>query len=84
MISRERCSHFESELELILRQLIDERVDSEGSLIVSIDAVVHNKELAVWRINYESSHCFKVSQVHAFVKVTVIKNNRSRVTLSDS
>ena len=51
VISRKGSSNFESKLQFILGKLIDERVNPEGSLIVSIDSVVHNKELSIRWVN---------------------------------
>ena len=51
VISRKGSSNFESKLQFILGKLINERVDPEGSLIVSIDSVVHNEELSIRWVN---------------------------------
>ena len=51
VISWKGSSNFESKLQFILGKLIDERVNPEGSLIVSIDSVVHNEKLSIRWIN---------------------------------
>ena len=51
VISRKGSSNFESKLQFILGKLINERVNPEGSLIVSIDSVVHNEKLSIRWVN---------------------------------
>ena len=77
MVGRESGSDFESELELVLRELIDERVYAERRLVVSIDAVVHDEELAIGRVDDEGPHGLEVPEVHALVKVAVVKHHRA-------
>ena len=42
VILRELGAHFDREAEPIPRLFIDERIDAEGSWVLSIDAVVHD------------------------------------------
>jgi hypothetical protein len=79
VVCREGRSHFKSELELVLIDLVDEGVNAEGRLVVSVYAIVHDEELSIRGIYYECFHGFKVSQVDTLMEVTVIKYHRSLV-----
>lgn len=79
MIRRECCPHFERELQLVLRYFIDEGVYPEGCLIVSVDSVVHDQELTIWRVNCKCFHCLEVPHIYALVKIAIIKDNGSEL-----
>ena len=74
VIWRELRSHLHRELKFILWHLIYEGVNAEWSWILSIDAVIHYEELAIWRLNCHSFHCFEVTYVHTLVEVAVIEH----------
>ena len=50
VILRELGAHFDREAEPVPRLFIYERIDAEGSRVLSIDAVVHHEELTIRRI----------------------------------
>lgn len=60
VVGREAAPDFESKLKFEWGLLINEWVNSEGSRIFTIDAVVHHEELTIWRRNSQCLHCFKV------------------------
>lgn len=72
MVGRKGSADLKRKLELVLRELIDERVYAEGCLIIAVDAVVHYEELSIWRVDSECLHRFEVPQVNALMEVAVI------------
>ena len=75
MVLRKLCPHFNRESELILRNLINERIDSERCRVFSIDTIVHDQEFSIWWINCYCFHCFKITDIHTLVKIAIIKDN---------
>ncbi len=73
MVGREVRPYFESQLEFVLGELIYEGVNSEGGLVVSIDPVIHDEKLSIWRVNAEGFHGFKVPHIHTLMEVAIIK-----------
>ena len=74
VIWRELSSHLHRKLKFILRHLIYEGVNAERSWVLSVDSIIHYKELTVWWLNRHSFHCFKVAYVHTLVEVAVIEH----------
>lgn len=79
MIRWECCPHLKCELQFVLRYFIDEGVNPEGRLIVTVDSVVHDQELAIRRVNRECLHCLKVSNIYTLVEVAIIKDYGSEL-----
>ena len=79
VVLRELRPHLYSELELILRYLVDERVNAERCRVLTIDTVVHYEKFAVWRLNGDCFHCLEVADVHALVEVAVIEDHTAHV-----
>lgn len=73
VVSWESGPNLEGELKLILRHFIYEGVDPERCLIVTVDTVVHDQELTIRRVDDQRFHGLKVSQIHAFMEVAIIK-----------
>ena len=44
-------AHFDCEAQAIAGLLVDERVDAEGRAVLAVNAVVHDEELAVRRVD---------------------------------
>ena len=51
MILWELGTHLDSEAQTIATFLINEGIDAEGSCVFTVDAIVHDKEFAVRRID---------------------------------
>jgi hypothetical protein len=51
VVGREVRSDLESQLQLVLGHLVNERIDPEGRLVVSVDTVVHHQELPIRRVD---------------------------------
>ncbi len=64
----------DSELELVLTELIDKGEDLVGGLELRGDPVVHNNELAIRRHNSEALGGLEVTGIHALMEVTVIED----------
>ena len=75
VIRWEVSSHLDGELQLVLVDLVDEWVDSERCLVFSVDAVVHDQELAIRWVNSDSLHGFKVTRVHTLVEVAIVEHD---------
>ena len=73
MILRELGSDFDGEPESVARLLIDERVNAERCRVLSVDAVVHDEELAIWRVDRDCLHGFEVSRIDALVEVAIVE-----------
>ena len=77
MILRELSTYLHCEAQAIPSVLIDERVDAEWGRILAVYAIVHDKELAIRRVDRHSFHRLKVVRINALMKVAVIENNAS-------
>lgn len=79
MVLREVSSNFNCETQLIGVDLIDKRVDAERSRVLSINAIVHDKEFTIWRLNGYCFHCLEVPCVDTLMEVAVIQYNTSSI-----
>jgi len=77
----ELSPHLHSKLKLILCHLVDERVNTEWSWVFTIDAIVHDKEFAIWWFDCNRLHRLKVTHVHTFVEIAVVENYASLYTI---
>lgn len=68
LIVRLRGLDLQRELQLVLRQLIDERVDAIRRLIVTVYAIVHDEELTIGRRNGQCAQRIPISRVNALVE----------------
>ena len=75
VILRELCPHLHCESQLVARVLVNERVNAERCRILPINAIVHDKEFSIGRVDRHSLHGLEVSCVHALVEVAVIQNH---------
>ena len=80
VILRELCANFHRELKLISTFLVNEGVQAERGCILPINAIVHDEELAIWRVDCNCFHGFKVACVNTLVEVAVIKSHTSLLT----
>ena len=77
VILRELSTYLHCEAQAIPTVLIDERVDAEWGRILAVYAIVHDKELAIRRVDRHGLHRLKVVRINALMKVAVIENNAS-------
>ena len=82
VVLRELRTDFHRELESVATLFVNEWVDTEGRCILAIDAVVHNEEFAIGRVDRHCFHRFKVACVHTLVEVAVIEGDAACRTLS--
>lgn len=75
VVRREVGSDFEGELEFVLRELIDEGVDSEGCGVVPVYTIVHDQELSIRRVNRQRLHRLEVPYIHTLVEVAIIQHH---------
>ena len=75
VVLRELSTDLHCELESVAWYFIYERVDAEWGWILSVNSIVHHKELPVGRVYRNCLHCFKVSRVDTFMEVAVIQND---------
>ena len=75
VIRREISPHLDRKLQLIRRQLVHKRIDSEWGRILTVNAVVHDQKFSVRRLNCHSPHVLKIARIHALMKVAIIQNH---------
>ena len=80
MVLRKLCSDLNRKCELVLRYLINERIESERCRVFSIDTIVHDQEFSVWWVDSYCFHCFKITDIHTLMKIAIIKNNTPDLT----
>ena len=80
MVLRKLCSDLNRKCELVLRYLINERIDSERCRVFSIDTIVHDQEFSIWWVNSYCFHCFKITDIHTLMEITVIKDNTTNLS----
>lgn len=80
MVLWELTTHLDSELKLVGGQFVDKWINPKRRSVLPINSVVHHKELAVWRVDCDCFHCFKISRVHAFMEIAIIKDHTANIT----
>ena len=72
MILGEVRSHFDSELNFTVVDFLDEGIYPEGSGVLRVNSIVHDKEFSIWRFYSYCLHGFEIAYVDALVEIAVI------------
>ena len=75
VIRREIGSNLDRELQLIRSQLINKRIDSERCRVLAVNAVVHDQEFTIWRLDGHSAHVLEVARIDTLVEVAVVEDD---------
>jgi len=75
VVLRELGTDLHRELEPVACVLVNEGIEAEGSRVLSIDAIVHDEELTVGRVDRHRLHRFKVARVDTLMEVAVVEGH---------
>ena len=73
VVLRELRADFHCKAQAIARVLIHEGVDAERGAVLAVNAVVHDEEFSVGRIDRNRLHGLEIARVHALMEVAIVE-----------